>query len=172
MSRLLVERDSTNTRHQRSLAGGYSGLGDVGLETGQLAETVKHFSAALEIYERLRKQDAGDAQALRDVSSSYYQNGNAHLRIGAVQQALDFFRKALDVNEHLVEIDPTNSDPATLSLEDRDPSTRPFCPAISDCFAFAWHCLTPGPRAMINGGDSCTLALESCSWSSVKELYR
>jgi hypothetical protein len=72
-------------------------------------------------------------------------------------------------------VNPTTVESAVLELAAHTTPSSPLfsCPLLYLCPpADGAYCLPAGPRAVINGGETCPVSVEQATWAGVKELYR
>jgi tetratricopeptide (TPR) repeat protein len=74
------------------------------------AEAYKRYSKALEIAERMVRQEPGRADYLRDLWVSYNNIGDLQRALGNGETARQFYEKTLEIAERLVEQEPERAD--------------------------------------------------------------
>ncbi len=85
-------------------------IGDLQRDLGNGDQAQQFFSKALEIRERLVRQEPSRADYLRDLSVSYNKMGDLQRALGNGDQAQQFFSKALEIAERLVHQEPSRAD--------------------------------------------------------------
>ncbi len=80
------------------------------MQRGRSKEAEEVLREALDIRERLVRQEPERADYLRDLSVSYERLGDLMSGLGAGEEARQFFQKALDIRERLVRQEPERAD--------------------------------------------------------------
>jgi tetratricopeptide (TPR) repeat protein len=85
-------------------------MGDLMGSLGEGEQARQFYQKALEIAERLVRQEPERADYLRDLSVSYNKMGDLMGRLGEDEQARQFYRKDLEIAERLVRQEPERAD--------------------------------------------------------------
>jgi tetratricopeptide (TPR) repeat protein len=101
------EDKSPEFLRQRSVM--FHNQGDVLLAQGDLAGALKSYRDSLAIFEKLSKQDPGNAGWQRDLSVSYDSVGDVQSAQGDLASALKSYRDSLAICEKLSKQDPGNA---------------------------------------------------------------
>jgi len=109
-ARRLCLADPTNAEMQRNLSVSFNKLGDVSVESGDLAAAARvYFADGLTIAKQLAQADPTNAEMQRDLWVSFNKLGDVSVESGNLAAARVYFADGLTIAKQLAQADPTNA---------------------------------------------------------------